>query len=400
MDETSMNWEGAIPVSAPGRRVFEEAVPYCLGSAAAHIRLSYIDDLPRVSAMLPRTDLADAFGRLDRAARQAARVVGSRGEPLYQGGEDPCQGVSPDGDFREIGTGLVVMSPAATAVLETIDAWTASLDVFALAERLTVPALVDLEGLDRSHYSWSFPQHLTACAVPGPTLEDLEAFAARGERGTSFTLAPVASAPALCYNVYAYAAQEEFTGEQLFTVRGACSRHEPSDFRPGRRQWSFTMREFVHIGRPEATGGFVVAALDALIEVVKAIGLPARVTEAHDPFFATRAPGITAVQSSAHSKYEVVGLLPDGSDLALASVNRHREHFSRTYGLRSATGSPVHTACVGFGLERWTYWLLSYLPAGNLPGIQQRLRPATRRHEPERPDNAAHSRLLAKRLSF
>jgi hypothetical protein len=380
-----MNWQGTTPVSVPGRRVFEEAVPYCLGSAADQIRLSYIDGVPRVSAVLPRAGLADAFGRLDCAARQAARVVGSRAEPLYQGGEDPRHGVSPDGDFREIGTGLVVMSPAATAVLETIDAWTTSLDVFAQANRLTVPALVDLEWLDRSHYSWSFPQHLTACAIPGPTLEDLEAFAARDERGTSFTLAPVAAVPALCYNVYPYAAQEEFTDKQLFTVRGACSRHEPSGFRPGRRQWSFTMREFVHIGSPEATSGFAADALDALIEAVKAIGLPARVTEAHDPFFATHAPGMAAVQSSTHGKYEVVGLLPDGSALALSSVNRHREHFSQTYGLRSAAGSPVHTACVGFGLERWTYWLLSYLPADDVPGLQQRLMPATGRHQPERP---------------
>ena len=40
------------------------------------------------------------------------------------------------------------------------------------------------------------------------------------------------------------------------------------------------------------------------------------------------------------------------STTALLSFNYHQDHFGTLYGIKSREGAVVHTACVGFGMER------------------------------------------------
>jgi len=56
-------------------------------------------------------------------------------------------------------------------------------------------------------------------------------------------------------------------------------------------------------------------------------------------------------------KFEI--LVPVGGDnpTAVASFNAHGEHFATVFGLASSAG-PVHTACLGFGIERCVLALL------------------------------------------
>ena len=43
--------------------------------------------------------------------------------------------------------------------------------------------------------------------------------------------------------------------------------------------------------------------------------------------------------------------LPDG--LAVASINRHGAFFGDRFQIRDARGTPAHSACIAFGLDRW-----------------------------------------------
>jgi seryl-tRNA synthetase len=38
--------------------------------------------------------------------------------------------------------------------------------------------------------------------------------------------------------------------------------------------------------------------------------------------------------------------------VALGSFNYHQDFFGRSFGIADGGGEPVHTACIGFGLER------------------------------------------------
>ena len=57
-------------------------------------------------------------------------------------------------------------------------------------------------------------------------------------------------------------------------------------------------------------------------------------------------------------KFEL--LVPVGGEqpTAVASFNAHGDHFATPFGVTACDGSPVHTACLGFGLERWVLALL------------------------------------------
>jgi seryl-tRNA synthetase len=43
---------------------------------------------------------------------------------------------------------------------------------------------------------------------------------------------------------------------------------------------------------------------------------------------------------------------------AIASANYHEAHFGEAFEIRTSNGSPAHSACIGFGLERITLALV------------------------------------------
>ena len=43
-----------------------------------------------------------------------------------------------------------------------------------------------------------------------------------------------------------------------------------------------------------------------------------------------------------------------GGDLAIASLNRHHDHFGTAFAI-TRDGAPAYSACLAFGLERWLF---------------------------------------------
>jgi len=64
-----------------------------------------------------------------------------------------------------------------------------------------------------------------------------------------------------------------------------------------------------------------------------------------------------ALQKQARLKYEVEVPLLGGRMTAVASINLHRDFFSRNYDYRDSGGGHPFSACVGFGHERLAYAL-------------------------------------------
>ena len=91
---------------------------------------------------------------------------------------------------------------------------------------------------------------------------------------------------------------------------------------------------------------------------MQSLGLPAAFDEANDPFFGRAGKVLARSQRAQKLKFEV--LVPVGGDepTAVASFNAHADHFSSVFGLTSESGEPVHTACLGFGMERCVLALL------------------------------------------
>jgi seryl-tRNA synthetase len=90
------------------------------------------------------------------------------------------------------------------------------------------------------------------------------------------------------------------------------------------------------------------------------IGLAYRVESANDPFFIGEFRKQAAFQSAFQLKFEIRARLPfKESELAVGSYNYHQDFFGRHLNITLPDGSPAHTGCIAFGLERMAYAFLA-----------------------------------------
>lgn len=195
--------------------------------------------------------------------------------------------------------------------------------------------LMPLSVLDRAGYLASFPGR----AVP--------ALAEDGSAGA------LAVPPAACLHCYAELADRTLdTTPLVFAVRSQCARgDETLDAAHGRLR-EFTMREIVVVGAATEVDRARRALMRRTQTYVTRLDLSATIEVATDPFHVPADRGKLVVQRLRALKYEL-RMPVAGEAIAVGSFNYHEDHFGRAFGIKLRDGSPAHTACVAFGLERW-----------------------------------------------
>jgi len=120
------------------------------------------------------------------------------------------------------------------------------------------------------------------------------------------------------------------------------------------------MREVIFVGPKEFVLDNRELARHRMAQVLQEIGLAYRVESANDPFFIGEFRKQVAFQSAFQLKFEIRARLPyrDGT-LAVGSYNYHQDFFGRHLNISLPDGSPAHTGCVAFGLERMAFAFLS-----------------------------------------
>lgn len=152
---------------------------------------------------------------------------------------------------------------------------------------------------------------------------------------------------AACYAAYLDLRGSTLAGPRLVTTVADCFRRE--DHYDGlRRLYGFTMREVVCVGPREAVLDLLSTGKARVRAFADALGLPYEVAAATDPFF-DPSGARTLMQKLFPVKEEFLA----GGDLAVASVNFHRNFFGERCAIRLPSGEPAFTGCVAFGLERW-----------------------------------------------
>lgn len=121
------------------------------------------------------------------------------------------------------------------------------------------------------------------------------------------------------------------------------------------------MRELVCLGSDSEVEDFLVRQQAQITAFVAALGVEARWQVATDPFFRPERQPKYLAQKVFPVKQELV--LEDG--LAIASVNRHHDHFGRAFDIQRADHA-ASSGCVAFGLERWLYALVCRYGADGL----------------------------------
>jgi len=267
---------------------------------------------------------------------------------LIPSGEDGVFGRS--GAFEKIVAGL-----------ETAVARAASADE---AELLRFPPIMARKAFERSGYMKGFPQLAgTVHSFCGGDHEHLELLArleedddwSQWQEPTGTVLVPAA-----CYPLYPAVAAEGAVGPEgrVFDLQSYCFRHEPS-LDPARMQ-IFRMREFVRVGTAEQAQEFRAGWIERARTIASALQLPHDVVPANDPFFGRTGKLIRNNQLEQGLKLELVIPIVNAQPTACASFNYHQDHFAHIWGLTMVGDQPVHTACVGFGLERLTLALFRH----------------------------------------
>jgi seryl-tRNA synthetase len=237
------------------------------------------------------------------------------------------------------------------------------------AEEYKFPALIPLQTLAASGYLASFPHHANfVCHLPEHA-EAIDHFKAQLRTSANQPLAalpecgcpdgPAVDAtlsPTVCYHFYQRHAGQTLPAGRLVTATALspCFRFEGRAMRGLRRLREFNMREIMVLGPAPAVQSRRALLLEVQRRMLERSGLRAVVRTGSDPFFLDDYDKKRLFQLSFDLKYEVQAWLPDDDEwLAIGSVNYHQDHFGQAFDIRLVPNEPAHSACLGFGLDRW-----------------------------------------------
>lgn len=251
--------------------------------------------------------------------------------------------------------GLVSLGPKLIDVRDRLEerflGWASEID----AEARSYPPLIAATELHRLDYFRNFP-HLAVVAshVRPERLDEVSDDVAEHAEvpqtdlgGGKFVLPSAA-----CFSIYLDLQGKALDAPRFVTTVATCFRNE-NEFTDLRRLWSFTMREIVCVGPSEAVQDHLRSFKRRILGFLDRIALPVTTQHATDPFF-QRAGSRAVLQKLFPQKEEFVY----GGDLAIGSLNFHRNFFGERCDIRLAEGGYAFTGCVAFGIERWLYALL------------------------------------------
>src|SRR3984893_7686615 len=225
-------------------------------------------------------------------------------------------------------------------------------------EVMRFPPVMNRAQLERSGYLKSFPNLLgCVCGLHGTESEidaAVSCFDAGGDWTVLLSPADLVLSPAACYPVYPIAASRGPVPADgwRFDVASDCFRREPS--RHLDRLQSFRMREYVCIGSPDRVSAFRERWMERAQEIAPDLGLYFTVEYARDPFFGRVGQMKAVSQKQLSLKFELLVPLRSEEEkpTACMSFNYHLDHFGVALDIRDADGTPAHTACVAFGMDR------------------------------------------------
>ena len=303
-------------------------------------------------------DTAQKF--CERFREMPDRVLGSR--PVSGTfTDDPHPLLERAGELTKFGAGRFALGPKLVGLMTLFDRQAVELAREFDAPAHQFPALIGADVLDRCRYLRSFPHSLNVVAHLREDVEHIQHFARHAEwHGEHLEvhgddLAPVQCllSPSVCFHYYESLRGTQLEAPRTITALGKCFRWESGNMGGLERLWDFTMREVIFVGPRQ----HVLDARERSIKLSETLlerwELGYEIRSATDPFFIDDFSTQATFQRAFDLKFEIRAALPyrDGS-LAAGSFNYHQDFFGKSFQISDATGAPVQTGCVGFGLER------------------------------------------------
>jgi seryl-tRNA synthetase len=248
---------------------------------------------------------------------------------------------------------------AAVVILEALNARFERLALQHSARLRLYPAMISLDTMRRCNYLNDFPHDLYLLSEFPHDVEVLAEVKDAPDVDPYLRTTPHMLSTAICYHCYEELAGSTLTDPLILTASGLCHRHE-SAWRVGRHRLnSFQMREIVFLGDADFVTGFREQLIHDVIRLFETLGLRGWLMTANDPFYFSKDADKAQQQMTMGMKYELVVDLPGGFEsFSIASFNLLSQSLCTKFSITDGHGQPLHSGCVGFGMERWTYALL------------------------------------------
>lgn len=253
--------------------------------------------------------------------------------------------------------GLYARSATFEDVISRFEEFALSFGKDEISEAMVFPPGMPLTDFETSGYMKNFPQLAGTvhafCGCDQDHMSLIQCMAAGEDWSESQKKTDVALTPAACYPLYPILARRGRLPEAgaYVALQSYCFRNEPSK-EPTRMQM-FRQREYVRVGTEEQTIEFRETWKQRGQEMMRILELPHEVEVANDPFFGRVGRMMGASQREQELKFELLIPVNSGANpTACMSFNYHMDNFGKAWNIQQADGSPAHTACVGFGLER------------------------------------------------
>jgi len=282
---------------------------------------------------------------------------------------DPMPLLLERGEVHQEAQGIFAFGPLMTRLIEYFETQFLGLANSFQAKPYRFPTLIPASFLERVNYFRSFPHSLTFATHLREDVDVIDQFAQHAACDHGVLHAPEGSfdaiqallSPAVCYHLYLGLADKPLPGGQLIgTAVSNCFRYEAINLSSLERMWNFSMREVIFVGVKDFVLENRETARQYMTHVFERIGLAYRLESANDPFFIGEFRKQAAFQSAFQLKFEIRARLPykDGT-LAVGSYNYHQDFFGRSLNISLPDGSPAHTGCIAFGLERMAFAFLA-----------------------------------------
>jgi seryl-tRNA synthetase len=283
--------------------------------------------------------------------------------------QDPMPELLSLGEVSQEADGIYTLGPLLTRLIAFFEEQFLSLAASFGAAPYRFPTLIPARYLERVNYFRAFPHSLTFVTHLREDLDVIDEFsqhAACDHQGLttppgSFDTIQTLLSPAVCYHLYFALADKPLpSGRVVATAVGNCFRYEAINLTSLERMWNFTMREVIFVGPKDFVLENREIARQRMARFFEQIELAYRVESANDPFFIGEFRKQAAFQSAFQLKFEIRASLPyKDSTLAVGSYNYHQDFFGRSLNISLPDGSPAHTGCVAFGLERIAFAFLA-----------------------------------------
>lgn len=251
--------------------------------------------------------------------------------------------------FSRFGSGVAILGPSHTALLSALDTTFTEWASAAGASTICPPPVYPVADLEKFDAYTNFP-HLSL--VAGALTTEPPPVPTSGRfTGDEIEDAPFGLPMATCFGCYLYLEGTRLSENRILTLVNRCFRRE-DHFDGLRRLLSFQMREIVAVGSYQHTQDVLHHFGRQIEQFAAELGLDAVRVPAADPFFQREGSRALLQQLSAVKHEYRVG------DLAVSSVNTHRNFFGERCRITQDDGRFAFTSCVAFGLERWVAVLL------------------------------------------